>query len=474
MIRDSIKKNNPIKIINRRDIESEPGVGVIDVYFSYEQHEGRKVIKLITNCSSDLIRDFGNALAKLNKDTSRLPHGVISIWSSTDEIGPFQTKRFLTKDDINLSSVDFHLEDHLQTKPDVCYRAVDFENYGRITRLIQHSNEDKSSEICDDDIKNNENLLTSILYDRHNTLWKSFNRWSLNTSIRSLKWSIYAQKGYLTNKRSRVSRMPFDLYIKCRSKPYDIIDETKETITLLFDGFTLNLRKRRYKFQLMNSIEHIPEWKVNSNLPFDGMEKNIISCLKNLYKLEGFPKNDDNYYIRNGRSFILLKKVGNNAYSEINTKILRIVENLKMCEHYEKTLVGFFKRTKYPIKPYGRLYYNLVNNYKHLPSNTYSEAVQMSLEDVKKHFWCKIYHKNDKRNRKENHSRIIKNPCWNYTKFISVNTYYFDQELILNLDKSRRTVKSNQNSTLSYDMTREALERKNEFRYGYRHGYEVE
>lgn len=109
-----------------------------------------------------------------------------------------------------------------------------------------------------------------------------------------------------------------------------------------------------------------------------------------------------------------------------------------MCDEYEKKVTGFFKRTRFPIKPYGTLFHTLSRNSSSLPSISYGEAVNMNVDFLKKHFWCKIFSKGDKRNIHKNKSLVIRNPCWNYTKFVSVNTLFFDKNLELVLDKSMR------------------------------------
>lgn len=463
MKQNSIYQNRPINAIERSTALSEPGFGVIDIYFSYEEYKGSKIVKILSNCGSDLIVDFGNAVAKLNKSRERLSNGVISVWSRMTEIGPFQTKRYKTRDNIKTSQVEFKLEDNLLIKPQFCYRPTDFENYGEILRLPQV--ESKDDTLVDEIPSDPTCQLSALMYDRHNTMWKAFTRWSLNTTIRSIKWSEYISKGFHTNKRYLRLEKGFSTYIKMRYKQHNVESETRETITILCDGLRLNLRKRFKSFELMNSVIHVPQWKILSDKQFIGMEKNVIACLKNLYKLSVFPKDDSTYYIRNGRGFILLKKITDVEYSEINTKMMRISENLQMCDHYEKTLKGYFQRTKYPIKPYGKLYHNLVSNYKCLPSQTYSEAVQMPINEIKKHYWCKIYHASDRRNQKLDDAKIIRNPCWNYTKFISVNSYLFDNDIVLILDKSRRTKINGPPNPISKVITADAIERRNDHYY---------
>lgn len=180
--------------------------------------------------------------------------------------------------------------------------------------------------------------------------------------------------------------------------------------------------------------------KTKEPMILEGIEKNIYGCLINLLKLCTIPINEM-YYMQIYRSFILLQKVGD-TYHEVNTKYLRICEYLKICKVYTSKIHCHFKRTKTPLKPYGKLFYNLCegHNQENLPDiHTYEEVAKWSIEDLKKRFWIKVYGRNDSRNKKRGNVVIIRNCLWNYTELISCDSYLYSTVTAnFALDKTRR------------------------------------
>jgi hypothetical protein len=209
------------------------------------------------------------------------------------------------------------------------------------------------------------------------------------------------------------------------------------------------LMKERYIKDLHLKLVPVP--KSDLEKEHNGVHKLVVATIINATKLSNDILKHNLFYIFNNRTFILFHEIEENNFFEVNVQSLRLLKRDEMIKAYSK--LGFVKRTKRTIKTKGWLWWRFVKNFDEVKITTlFSNNVhKCHSEDLKNHFWVKIYSSNNQANKYrgifKTETRVVLNPFWSYTP-ISKYTgfhYNFSNDKNITFDQSNYTSKAKYN-----------------------------